>query len=85
MDLTPSTGTVTDTENMGIKKKFKPFEQESKQTTTEWETMFANPLSGKSRVSRIDEEFSRVHSKKISNPVENWAKDLSCFPEKTSK
>ena len=52
----------------GIKMKREP---------TIWENIFANGTSDKGLISKIYKELTGLHSKKTSNPIKKWAKDLN--------
>ena len=49
----------------------------TKRQPTEWETIFANDISDKGLVSKINKELSKLKTQKTNNPVNKWAKDMN--------
>ena len=48
-----------------------------KREPTVWENIFAIDTSDTGLISKICIELTRLHSKKTSNPIKKWAKDLN--------
>ena len=63
-----------------IKKSFclaKENINKMKKEPTVWENIFANDTSDKGLISKIYKELTWLPSKKTSNPINKWAKDLN--------
>ena len=44
---------------------------------TEWEKIFSNDISDKGLVSKINNEFTKLNTRKTNNPVKKWPEDMN--------
>ena len=47
-----------------------------KRQPSEWEKIIANEATDKELISRICKQLLQLNSRKIKNPVKEWAKDI---------
>ena len=50
----------------------------TKSQTTKWEKIFANDISDKGLVSKINKELTKLHTRKVNNPMKKWEEDMNC-------
>ena len=48
-----------------------------KRELSEWEKMIANEATDKKLISKINKQFLQLNSRKINDPIKNWAKELN--------
>ena len=51
----------------------------------EWEKIFANDISDKGLVLKLDKELIKLNTQKPKNPVKKWAEDINISPKKIYK
>ena len=55
-----------------------------KRQLSEWEKIIANEATDKELLSKTYKQHLQLNSRKISNPIKKWAKELNnIFPKKT--
>ena len=48
-----------------------------KRQPSEWEEIIANEATDKESISKIYKKFLQLNSRKISDPIKKWAKELN--------
>ena len=56
-----------------------------KRWPSEWEKIIANETTGKELISKIYKQLLQLNSRKINDPIKNWAKELNSSPKKTHR
>ena len=51
--------------------------KQGEKTTSEWEKIIANEATDKELISKIYKQLLRLNSRKINDPINNWAKELN--------
>ena len=54
-----------------------------KRQPSEWEKIIANEATDKEFISKIYKQLLQLNSRKISDPIKKWAKELNISPKKT--
>ena len=64
-----------------IKKNNTEFSEETiskvKRWPSEWEKIIANEATDKELISKIYKQLLQLNSRKVSDPIKNWAKELN--------
>ena len=55
----------------------------AKRQPSEWEKIIANKATDKELISKIYKQLLQFNSRKINDPIKNWAKELNSSPKKT--
>ena len=54
-----------------------------KRQPSEWEKIIANKATDKELISKICKQLLQLNSRKISNPIKKWAKEIDISLKKT--
>ena len=81
MDLSPQARETKAKINKWDQIKLKHFftvkeSNRTKTQPTEWGKIFANGMSNKGLLSKLNKELIQLNIKKLNNPIKTWAEDL---------
>ena len=57
--------------------KMKETISEVKRQPSEWEKIIANEATDKGLISKIYKQLMQLNTRKMNNPIKNWAKELN--------
>ena len=52
-----------------------------KRQPSEWEKIIANEATDRETISKTYKQLMQLNTRKINNPIKNWAKEINRHPE----